>query len=217
MSTLKKVLCVIAILVMMCGISFGVATIAHNLPPRPINYIEYAALKQAELKYWESKAKLVDEVDSYIKKHAPTSNLSAVILVDKCEEYKVDIKLALAQGHQESHFGTQGLAAKTNSVWNVGAFDSLSYSEIGKKHIFSNPNESIDRYLELLTTAYLFGNKTEQDLLKSFVSKDGKRYASSPTYEASISHKYEDIRNNTKIDSLQGVLRYWTVQSNREY
>lgn len=181
------------------------------------NYVEYAQLKTAELKYWESKAELVDEVYSYIKKYAPTSNLSAVILVDKCEEYRVDIKFALAQGHQESHFGTQGLASKTNSVWNVGAFDSLSYSEIHKKHIFSNPNQSIEPYLELLTTKYLFGNKTEQDLLKSFVSKDGKRYASSQNYEALLSHKYEAIKCDTKIDSLQGVLRYWTVQSNRDY
>ena len=216
MSTLKKVLCVIAILVMMCGISLGVATIAHNLPHRPINYIEYAALKQAELKYWESKAELVDEVDSYIKKHAPTSNLSAVILVDKCEEYKVDIKLALAQGHQESHFGTQGLAAKTNSVWNVGAFDSLTYDEIHKKHIFSNPNQSIKPYLELLTTKYLTGNKTEEDLLRNFVSIDGKRYASSSAYETSLTYKYEALKA-TKIDSLQESLNYWTIKSNREY
>jgi hypothetical protein len=109
------------------------------------------------------------------------------------------------------------LASKTNSVWNVGAFDDLSYSEIHKKHAFSNSNQSIEPYLELLTTKYLFGNKTEQDLLKSFVSKDGKRYASSQNYEALLSYRYEAIKCDTKIDSLQEVLRYWVEQSNREY
>lgn len=217
MSTLKKVLCVIVILVIMCGISFGVAVIAHNLSHKPINYIEYAALKQAELKYWESKSHLVDEVSNYIQKVAPTSNLSAVLLVDECEKFGVDIKFALAQGKLESHFGTQGLGAKTNSVWNVGAFDSLSYSEIHGKHIFSNPNASIEKYLELLTTNYLYGNKTELDLLNNFVDKKGRRYASSSSYETSLSHIYGVIQTTTAIDSLQEILRYWTVQSNREY
>ena len=183
----------------------------------PINYIELDNLQRSELKYWESKSHLVDEVDNYIHKVAPTSNLSAVILVDECEKYQVDIKFVLAQGELESHFGTKGLGAKTNSIWNIGAFDSLSYSEIHKKHVFSNPNASIEKYLELLTTNYLYGNKTEIDLLNHFVDKNGKRYASSTSYEESLSYKYENIKNLTTIDSLQEVLRYWTVQSNREY
>jgi flagellum-specific peptidoglycan hydrolase FlgJ len=210
---IKKVLFYVAILVMMCGITVAVI---HNFSHKPINYIEYADLKQAELKYWESKSHLVDEVSNYIQKVAPTSNLSAVILVDECEKFGVDIKFALAQGKLESHFGTQGLGAKTNSVWNVGAFDSLSYLEIHEKHIFSNPNASIEKYLELLTTNYLYGNKTELDLLNNFVDKNGKRYASSPSYETSLSHIYGVIQTTTVIDSLQEILRYWTVQSNRQ-
>lgn len=182
-----------------------------------INYVELAQLKQAELKYWETKAELTEEVDAYIRRAAPTSALSAAILVDKCEEYGVDIKFVLAQGYQESHFGTRGLGAKINSPWNVGVYDGMTYADIHKKHIFDNPNESIDRYLELLTTKYLTTKKTELDLLNSFVSVDGKRYASSTTYESSLKYKYEDVSKTTKIDSLQQVLRYWTIQSNREY
>ena len=213
MSTLKKILLFIVI----CVILVSVTIIVSNLSHKSINYIEYAALKQAELKYWESKSHLVDEVSNYIYKVAPTSNLSGVILVDECEKFGVDIKFALAQGELESHFGTKGLGAKTNSVWNVGAFDSLSYSEIHEKHVFSNPNASIKKYLELITTNYLYGNKTEVNLLSNFVDKNGRRYASSPSYETSLSHIYDVIQTTTVIDSLQEVLRYWTVQSNREY
>lgn len=213
----KNVLYVIIILVAICGIPFGVVAIAHHFLYKPINYIEYADLKQAELKYWESKSHLVDEVSNYIYKVAPTSNLSGVILVDECEKFGVDIKFVLAQGELESHFGTKGLGAKTNSVWNVGAFDSLSYSEIHEKHIFSNPNASIEKYLELITTNYLYGNKTEINLLSNFVDKNGRRYASVPSYETSLSHIYDVIQTTTAIDSLQEVLRYWTIQSNREF
>lgn len=217
MSTLKKVLCVVVILVVICEILFGIVMAIRNFSHKPINYIEYADLKQAELKYWESKSHLVDEVSNYIYKVAPTSNLSGVILVDECEKFGVDVKFVLAQGELESHFGTKGLGAKTNSVWNVGAFDSLSYSEIHKKHVFSNPNASIEKYLELITTNYLYGNKTEVNLLSNFVDKNGRRYASSPSYETSLSHIYDVIRTTTVIDSLQEVLRYWAIQSNREY
>ena len=181
------------------------------------NYVEYAQLKTAELKYWETKGLLADEVNVYIKKYAPTSNLCAAILVEECEHYGVDIKLVLAQGHQESHFGTKGLAKTTNSVWNVGAFDGLSYDEIHKKHVFRNPNQSIRPYLELLTTKYLTSKKSEIDLLNNFVSVDGKRYASSPDYETLLTNKYNVISTETKIDSLQEILRYWTIQSNRDY
>ena len=36
------------------------------------------------------------------------------------------------QGKVESHFGTQGLASKTNSVWNYKAFDGYKLNEIPK-------------------------------------------------------------------------------------
>ena len=216
----KKLAIPIIILILMVVVSVLTVNCAskhNNAEKTKINYVEYVQLKNAELKYWAIKAELVEAVDNYIHTAAPNSNLSGAILVDECEKYKVDIKLALAQGHLESHFGTQGLGAKTNSVWNVGAFSGLTLSEINKKHIFDNPNQSIVPYLELLTTKYLTDTKTEENLLENFVSVDGYHYAGSPTYEVILRHKYETIATSTKIDSLQDVLRYWIVQSNREY
>lgn len=213
MNVLKKLLIVfIGSVIAICICVLVCLHILNNQKPKTTT--EYVQLKQAELNYWASKAELARAVDEYIQTAAPNSDLSGVILVEKCEKYKVDIVFVLAQGEQESHFGTKGLATKTNSVWNVGAFDGLTLSEI--KHAFDNPNESIEPYLKLLTTKYITNN-CETALLDKFVSVDGKRYASSPNYESLLKYKYETIKRSTDIDSLQGVLRHWIVQSNREY
>ena len=175
---------------------------------------EAIQLKECELKYWETKAKLVDEVQNYISTVAPTSDLRACILVDACENYNIEVKFALAQGELESHFGTKGLASKTNSVWNVGAYDGLYYSNIMKIHKYPHPNMSIEPYLKLLYNKYLT-HETEEGLLRNFVDHNGNRFASDKNYEEKLRYKYKSIGNNTQIDSLSAQLNYWRVRCNR--
>lgn len=155
-----------------------------------------------ELKYQQSKSQVVDEIDKYIKQVAPTSSLNAIALFELCETYDIDIKFALAQGHIESHFGTKGMARKTNSVFNVFAFDGQEYHKISRKGKYDHPDYSIEPYLKLLVNDYIIDNQTEYDLMTKFVNKDGKRYASDPLYENKLSKKFEYISNNTIIDSL---------------
>lgn len=171
-------------------------------------------LKESELKYWETKAQLVDEVQNYINKVAPTSDLRALALIDACEEYSIDVKFALAQGQRESHFGTKGLAAKTNSVWNVGAYTGLTYAQIMSTYKYSHPNESIKPYLKLLYEKYMTAG-TETLLLEKFVDHDGKRFATDSKYEEQLRYIYKDIGNETKIDSLTAQLHYWAIKCNR--
>ena len=175
---------------------------------------EIDQLKEYELKYWETKAQLVDEVQNYINTVAPTSNLRACILVDACEKYNIEVKFALAQGEIESHFGTKGLASKTNSVWNVGAYDGHFYSKIMGTYKYSHPNESIEPYLKLLYEKYLT-NEVEEGLLSNFVDHNGNRFASDKNYEERLKYKYNYIGNNTQIDSLTTQLQYWAVKCNR--
>ena len=175
---------------------------------------EIDQLKEYELKYWETKAQLVDEVQNYINTVAPTSNLKACILVDACEKYNIEVKFALAQGEIESHFGTKGLASKTNSVWNVGAYDDHFYSKIMGTYNYSHPNESIEPYLKLLYEKYLT-NEVEEGLLRNFVYHNGNRFASDKNYEERLKYKYKYIGNNTQIDSLTKQLQYWAVKCNR--
>ena len=152
------------------------------------------------LQYERAKCNLVESVQAYIDSIAPMSGLEGIVLVDKCTEYNIDICFVLAQGQKESHFGTQGLARKTNSVWNVFAYDGLSHEDIVSKGKYRSANASIEPYLELLQRRYP-KNKSEYDLLNKFVDTDGKRYASASDYESDLRSIYERIKNNTSIDT----------------
>ena len=156
------------------------------------------------LKYNTSKSLLVEEVDRYIKSAAPSSALDGYVIVEECIENSIDICFVLAQGEQESHFGTTGLARKTNSVFNVFAFDGYSHEAISEKGKYKHPNYSVQPYIELLKNDYLVNGKTEYDLMEKdqYVNKHGARYASSETYERCLLDKFTKIKQNTKIDSL---------------
>lgn len=176
--------------------------------------IEADYIRECELKYWETKSQLVDEVQNYINTVAPTSDLRACVLIDACEKYNIEVKFVLAQGELESHFGTKGLASKTNSVWNVGAYDGYYYSNIMTIHKYPHPNMSIEPYLKLLYKKYLT-YEAEEGLLKNFVDHNGNRFASDKNYEERLRYKYKYISNNTQIDSLNSQLNYWKVKCNR--
>ena len=127
-------------------------------------------MKELHVKYQGVKSDLVDATQNYIDSVAPNSNLRALILVEKCEEYKIPITFVLAQGELESKFGTTGLAYRTNSIWNVGAYDNYDIKDIKIK--YENPNDSVEPYLSLLNSNYLNG-KTIEDLFDSFTDING--------------------------------------------
>lgn len=159
-----------------------------------IVYVRDAYAERLESKYYAAREALVIEVENYIKEYAPSSALSALTLVNLCSEYRVDVRLPLAQGHIESHFGTKGTATKTNSVWNVGAFDGYSADkQIRKGYGFKHPDYSIEPYLKLLTTRYLIEGKTEEELLDNFVDINGNRYASCEEYESKLRCKWNKM------------------------
>ena len=174
----------------------------------------YDCMKEAEITYWDYKVALINEVQNYITQIAPTSNLRGYALVEECEKYNIDICFVLAQGEIESHFGTKGIASKLNSVFNVGIYDGKTAEEIDNKYKFDYPNESIEPYLKLLVDRYLI-NKTEEDLMKKFVDKDGKRYASNPNYEIMITERYKFISENTKIQEYHDMMKSWAIKCHR--
>ena len=155
------------------------------------------------LKFDAARLELVNEVDNYIKKAAPQSSLDGYVIVEECLNNSIDICFVLAQGEQESHFGTAGLARRTNSVFNVYAFDGQTHDEISEKGKYKHPNYSVQPYIELLKKDYLVNGKTEYDLMDGqYINKNGARYASAENYEKMLLDKYTKIRQNTKIDSL---------------
>lgn len=142
---------------------------------------------------------LVEEVEEYIHTAAPKSKLSAEKLVTGSIKYDVDPALVLAMGHQESHFGTAGVASRTKSVWNVGGVKKGSKTKYTRH--YSHVNDSIDQFLELLSDRYLY-KKTTSQLLKHFVNREGKRYAADLQYESKIKSKYIYIKTKTRVYDL---------------
>jgi flagellum-specific peptidoglycan hydrolase FlgJ len=146
--------------------------------------------------YNEARNQLAIEVDNYISSVAPKANIDAFLMIDLCSEYGVDIRFVLAQGHIESHFATKGTASRTLSIFNVGAYDGHSASRQRRNGFgFSDPNESIEPYLQLITTEYMVDGKTESDLMKNYVNNLGMRYASNPRYESMLRSVYKRISN----------------------
>lgn len=166
-------------------------------------------IRELQISYQGVKSDLVDLTQHYIDSVAPNSGLRALVLVENCEKYGISITFTLAQGEIESHFGTRGLAFRTNSVWNVGAYDGHNFNNIS--HRYSNPNESIVPYLELIINNYL-PNKTVEDLFESFVDINGNRYASDKHYETKLKSKVGYIKEHYSIDELQSRLNYYKIR-----
>lgn len=162
-----------------------------------------------ELYYWDTKAKIVDEVDRFMRGKATNHNISPILVVKYADKYDIDVRLFLTQGLLESHYGTKGLARKTHSVCNVGAWDDGTIT-----HRYSHPNESIEPYFKLIKEQYLV-DKTEDTLLKNFVNKQGNRYASYPYYEQELQRYWGQINETTPLDSLLEVYRYYKIELNR--
>ena len=216
----KTILIVTCVLV---GLAMIAATVMNTisitkLTSTKIDVREYTyamdCVREAELEYHRWYAEYVCEVQNYITSVAPTSNLRGYALVELCEKYNVDVKFALAQGEIESHYATTGLGAKICNVFNVGCDDGKSIADIDKKYKKHYPNESIEPYLQLITTRYLVG-KLEGDLMENYVDVDGKRYASNPLYEEMMRTKYEYITKNTKIDECRGKMKSYAIKCGR--
>ena len=183
-------------------IIISITCIISSLQNKKCEYTCDVYRDNIELKYQSAKAQAIEEIDKYIKSVAPNSTLNAITLFDLCEEYDIDIKFVLAQGHIESHFGTKGIARKTNSVFNVFAFDGQEYHKISRKGKYDHPDYSIKPYLTLLKDYYIVDDKNEYDLMDKFVNSEGKRYASDPLYKSKLKSKFEYISENTKLDEL---------------
>lgn len=180
------------------------------------NYTRDVYVHRLESKFDAAREDLAIEVDKYIKNTAPTAVVDALNLIDLCSKYNVDLRLALVQGHVESHFATKGTAARTYSIFNVGAFDGHSVEKQKKNgYGYKHPDYSVEPYLKLLVKDYLVDGKTEIDLLNKFVNKDGKRYASSVTYESMLKDRWDKIDEFANITATYEIYKMYKLQLGR--
>ena len=140
---------------------------------------------------------LTDEVQQYIDRISPKSNLLiANYIVDYSLEYNLDICFVLAQTQIETNFGTLGVGRSTSR-----------YSLFGVCKSYTNYDDAVKDYCRLVRTSYLGTVKTENDLMRNYVTLSGKRYASNRKYEVSLRKLYTKIKNTTKIYELQKGLK----------
>jgi hypothetical protein len=149
----------------------------------------------------ETQYKLNKEVNDWFERKAPNTMLTPSVVIEECINYDIDIILVLSQGLLESHYGTVGLAKKTNQVFNVGAYSGFLFDNIHSSYKFDHPDQSVKPYLKLLTDRYLV-DKCEADLFNKFTDKHNKRYASAENYEKNLRLIRDEILGTTKIDSL---------------
>ena len=155
--------------------------------------------ENVELMYDGARADLVQCIDSTIRSYAPTTCMNGLEILRQCEDGNIDLFFVLAQGHLESHFGTRGMALKTNSVFNVFAYDGHDYQKINKKGKYKHPDLSLIPYIKLLNDKYLVDGKTEKDLMMNFVDVNGHRYASSEDYENNLTNMYNRYISNERL------------------
>ena len=155
--------------------------------------------ENVELMYDGARADLVQCIDSTIRSYAPTTCMNGLEILRQCEEGNIDLFFVLAQGHIESHFGTKGMALKTNSVFNIFAYDGHDYQKINKKGKYKHPDLSLIPYIKLLNDKYLVDGKTEKDLMVNFVDVNGNRYASSKDYENNLTNMYNRYTSNKRL------------------
>lgn len=203
---LKRTLKIVGTCVMVIVLAVTATTVTHNKlcsdnGMSDYNYQIYRS--RTELAMEGVRDDIVTEIDNYIDSVAADSGLNGIRLFELCDKYGVDVRFAMAQAEAESHFGTKGMAAKTNIVWNVKTYDGDTLEDIKKRgNDFKHPDESIEPYLLLLVNSYFVDGKTEEDMFVNFVNKDGKRYASNPNYENLVLNIYNRINENTKLKEL---------------
>lgn len=199
MNKVKNIKITILIALLISLISFFVVGLhkSHNK-----NYPFRISRDNTELRYEGARAALVNGIDSVMRVVAPSTCMNGLEILRMSEKYGVDLFFILTQGQIESHFGTKGMALRTNSVFNVFAYDGVGYDNINPDGKYTHPDLSIEPYLKLIKKRYLTGGKTEMDLLHNYVDADGNRYASSKDYENMLTDTYKSYITNDRLINL---------------
>jgi len=191
--------------------TFSERTINSGCEENHISIKEAGELVYAQSVKTKAEQKLITEVSNYINEISPESEITPEYLVQLCIEYDMDIVFVLAQGILESHLGIKGVAARTNSVWNVGTYDNGTIL-----YRYDHPDDSIEPYLSLLKRRYLIRITPEGDTInhninyllrdRGYTNLHGYRFASESRYENMLRQLIINIDMNTNISLYQSLI-----------
>ena len=140
------------------------------------------------------KNELIGEVKNYIFNNYPKTHKDVpTLIVENGLENDIDILFMMAQTQQETGYGTLGAGREKSrrSLFGVAVRKYTNYE-----------NAVVD-YIRILKKSYLTKGRTEQHLMKRYVTTNGGRYASDSNYEATLRKTYNNISRQTKIKELQ--------------
>ena len=156
------------------------------------NYADSEYLKM--MKSDSIKNEILDEAHEYIMNRYPgVDSTIPTHIVEYGLMHNIDILFMMSQTQLETCYGTKGIGRKSSkkSLFGVAA---RKYSEYDK---------AVEDYIAILKKHYLTKGRTENHLMKNFVTSGGSRYASNPNYEAELRKTYRDIDRQTNIADLQ--------------
>ena len=117
----------------------------------------------------------------------------AEYLVDNALEHNIDLCFMMSQTKIETGFGTSGAGRESSRRSLFGVI----------KKRYSTYDEAIEDYCQLLKKSYLVKGRTEQDLMRRYITGSGYRYAGNPNYEQELSRTYKEIVSSTDLKILQ--------------
>ena len=143
----------------------------QNLPQSERDMLINAAMGEAELKKTElvdttfqEKVKACKAYMEYALNNQnytlESTDLEPETLVRASMEKGFDLPFLMAVAHQESCFGATPRAQRTNSVFSEGSWDNGNNTVT-----YSDPNESVYGYIDLMNRSYIINGKTLFDLL----------------------------------------------------
>lgn len=135
--------------------------------------------------------KLHEEVSLYINTyHKNYDKNLPLYMIKYAKEYNIDLSFMMAQSLIETSFGKGGIG-RPNS----------RYSLFGVMRRYNNYDHAVKDYCDLIRTKYLGERKSVHDLMRSYRSLSGHKYAGNSRYERELSKQYHKI-NNTNIGKL---------------
>lgn len=145
---------------------------------------------------------IINEINEYFNANSYNTHLEIPYYITiNGLNYDIDICFIMAQTELETRFGTQGIG-RSSSKRSLFGVVSRSYSSYEK---------AIGDYCNILKRLYLVNGRTEQDLMKNYVTSKGYRYAEAIDYEINLRNMYNNIKEKTDIYQLQNVWKKYKI------
>jgi len=173
-----------------------------KIPSKPIrkDYVtrQSPAFSDIDVSNPNGHAKYTEISQKFIDSKNQKAGVTGKMLADSAKatynKYGIYVppELALAQLYTEGGLGKDPKKRPiyTNNPFNVGNTDD------NKNRYFPTIKEAVDKYFDLVATAYLGKNKTANDLMNNYVDLKNRRYASAKNYEEVLRQVTAQIHNN---------------------